>query len=75
MGRPVGEEELEETSGGGAQPEPRELDAALVEKGAKEENGEPPPQPRRGALGGLLLSPQSRQEGQLLRFLEEEPES
>ena len=42
LGRLVGEEELEETSGGRgrgrerAQPEPQELEAALVEMGAKE---------------------------------------
>lgn len=57
--RPVGEE----TSGDGAQPEPWEPDATLMDEGAKEKNEKPPPQPRRGVLGGPLLSPQSRQEG------------
>ena len=55
FGRPVGEE----TSGDRAQPEPWEPDAALVDEGAKEENEKHPPQPRKGVLGGPLLSPRA----------------
>lgn len=72
LGRLVGEEELEETSGGrgrgGREPSlsPRSwrLRWWRWEPRNRHEAHSPP---EKGALGGLLLSLQSRQEGQFLR--------